>query len=327
MRALSLYSVGDLRLVDLAVPEPGPGEVRVRIAACGVCGSDIPRVFRKGTYHFPTVPGHEFAGTIDALGPDVPDWRTGDRVAVFPLIWCGRCEPCREGRYAQCEDYNYLGSRCDGAWAECVVAPARNLNRVPDGLPVELAAFCEPAAVARHAALRAGRGRDALVFGAGPIGLLVASWARSMGMAVRVQDIDPWKLDLARSLGFGNAGGEADVVFEGTGVPSVLLESIRRTRRGGSLVLLGNPEKEVVVPAELWSLAMRKEITLAGTWNSAYQPGSDDDDWAVSLAAMADGRLEVERLVSHRVGLDAASALLEAIRDRTEPTCKVLIQP
>ncbi len=104
----------------------------VRIGYCGVCGSDLPRTFSKGTYSFPTVCGHEFAGTIEKLGSDVDNaWKVGDRVAVFPLLWCGRCAACETGKYVQCYDYDYLGSRRDGAFAEYVVAPIRNLVRVP----------------------------------------------------------------------------------------------------------------------------------------------------------------------------------------------------
>src|ERR1035437_8630748 len=122
MHALVLHGVGDARFESIPLPEPGPGEVRLRIAFCGVCGSDIPRTFVKGTYKFPTVCRHEFAGVIDHLGPDVTAFGTGDRVAVFPLLWCGKCEACEQGRYVQCHDYDYLGSRRDGAFADYVWA-------------------------------------------------------------------------------------------------------------------------------------------------------------------------------------------------------------
>ncbi|MGQ9589361.1 MAG: alcohol dehydrogenase catalytic domain-containing protein, partial [Planctomycetota bacterium] len=134
MDALVLHAVGDLRLERVARPAPRAGEALVRVAFCGVCGSDIPRIYEKGTYSFPLIPGHEFAGTVEAAGEGVGGFRPGDRVAVFPLVWCGHCAACERGRYAQCADYDYLGSRSDGAFAEYVVAPARNLVRVPDGL-------------------------------------------------------------------------------------------------------------------------------------------------------------------------------------------------
>ena len=101
MNALVLHGVGDARLERIPTPKPGPGEVLVRIGSCGVCGSDIPRIFEKGTYKFPTVCGHEFAGTIAAVGPGVARYSVDDRVAVYPLVWCGECPPCEQGRYAQ----------------------------------------------------------------------------------------------------------------------------------------------------------------------------------------------------------------------------------
>ena len=97
-------------------PSPGHGEVVVRVRTCGVCGSDLLRIFTKGTYSFPTICGHEFAGTVEELGPGVEGVAVGDRVAVFPLLWCGECPACEQGRYVQCHDYDYLGSRCDGGF-------------------------------------------------------------------------------------------------------------------------------------------------------------------------------------------------------------------
>ena len=184
MDALVLHGIGDLREEQVGVPEPKVGEVRVKIGYCGVCGSDIPRCFVKGTYHFPTVPGHEFAGIIDALGEGVDGFEVGQPVAVFPLLWCGKCEACERKAYAQCSDYDYLGSRSDGAFADYVTAPTANLIPVPDGVSLREAAMAEPAAVARHAVQRAGEmkdGESVAVFGAGPIGLMVAQWARAAG--------------------------------------------------------------------------------------------------------------------------------------------------
>ena len=186
MDALVLHDVGDARFESISKPEVSDGEVLVRVGFCGVCGSDIPRVFVKGTYSFPTVCGHEFAGTVEACGPGVDDLETGAAVAVFPLLWCGRCPACEQGKYVQCFDYDYLGSRSNGGFAEYVVAPRRNLLRVPEGVSLDEAAMTEPASVALHALRRGGGtrpGESVAVFGAGPIGVMVAQWARAMGAA------------------------------------------------------------------------------------------------------------------------------------------------
>ncbi|MBM3498400.1 MAG: zinc-binding dehydrogenase, partial [Armatimonadetes bacterium] len=201
MTAAVLHAPGDLRVERVPVPEPAEGQVLIRVGACGVCGSDVPRVMTKGTYSFPLIPGHEFAGTIAAVGPRVRGWREGDRVAVFPLIPCNRCEPCAMRWYEMCESYDYLGSRCNGAFAEYVAAPAWNLLKLPKGVSLECAAMTEPAAVARHGLERVGVVPEdtVAIFGAGPIGIMLAQWAAAMGASpVFLTDVRTDKIDAAR---------------------------------------------------------------------------------------------------------------------------------
>jgi len=347
MDALVLYGIGDLRHEQVAMPEPKAGEVRVRIGYCGVCGSDIPRCFVKGTYHFPTIPGHEFAGTIDALGEGVEGFEAGQPVAVFPLLWCGRCDACRRKAYAQCSDYDYLGSRSDGAFADYVVAPTQNLIPVPDGVSLRAAAMTEPAAVALHAVQRAGKmktGESVAVFGAGPIGLMVAQWARAAGGDVMLIDIVSRKLEQANGLGFektfnslngspvewinGQTGGEgASVCIEAAGVPVTMLQACKAVARAGRLVLMGNPSADVTLPASVISQLMRREVSLRGTWNSFYDPEAATDDWRESLAAMADGRLQAEGLVTHDVPFSEGIGALEMMRDQSAFFSKVMLRP
>jgi L-iditol 2-dehydrogenase len=322
--------------------------VLVRVGFCGVCGSDIPRVFVHGTYRFPTVCGHEFAGTVEAVGRDVLDYRTGDRVVVFPLLWCGRCAACELGRYVQCSDYDYFGSRRDGAFSEYVAVPTGNLVPVPEGVSLEAASMTEPAAVALHALKRAGgsfAGETVAIFGAGPIGLVAAQWARILGAArVSVFDLVPEKLALAGRLGFDfaynarevdpvekvqalTAGCGAEVCIEAAGVPATVLQAIAAARTAGRVVLMGNPSADVTLPAGLISQAMRRELDLLGTWNSSFSAAGNNDDWHAVLGAAAAGRLDLESLVTHRVPLDGAADALVMMRDQTEFFSKVLIQP
>lgn len=348
MRALVLHGVGDLRLEEVGRPEPGPGEVLVRVAYCGVCGSDIPRIFVKGTYRFPLICGHEFAGTIEQCGEGVNEYRPGDRVAVFPLLWCGRCPACERGAYVMCSDYDYYGSRRDGAFAEFVAVPTRNLLKVPEGVSLQAAAMTEPAAVALHAVRRAGGalvGQTAAIFGAGPIGLLAAQWARRIGAhQVILFDLVAEKLAMARRLGFElvfdptasapaevvgrlTAGQGAELCIEAAGVPATLLQAIAAARAGGRVVLLGNPSADVTLPASLLSQAMRRELDLLGVWNSCFSPAGNNDDWHAVLTAAARGRVELEPLVTHRVPLEEAPAALAMMRDRTRFFAKVLVKP
>ena len=348
MNALVLHAVGDARVEEVPRPEVAADHVVVRVGFCGVCGSDLPRVFVKGTYSFPTICGHEFAGVVEECGPGVDDLQPGDRVAVFPLIWCDRCAACERGEYVQCSDYDYLGSRRDGAFAEYVVAPRRNLLRVPEAVTLEEAAMTEPAAVALHALRRGGGchpGETVLIFGAGPIGLMVAQWARAMSASrILLFDIAAEKLDLARRLGFSDAfdsreakplevvhsltGGQgAHLTLDAAGVPTTLLGAFEATRRGGRTVLLGNPSGDVTVPQALLSQLMRREVDLHGTWNSDFSPQGNDDDWRVTLEAMASKTIDLLPLVTHRVPLPRSLEALNMMREGREFYCKVLVQP
>jgi L-iditol 2-dehydrogenase len=330
MKAVVLHAVNDLRYEDVPTPPLAPGHVKVRVGFCGVCGSDIPRIFTKGTYHFPTICGHEFAGTIEQVAADVTGFKSGDRVAVFPLLWCGKCPACAEGKYVQCENYDYFGSRRDGAFAEYLVAPVRNLLKVPAGVSLEEAAMTEPVAVARHALRRVApslTGKSVAIFGAGPIGLIVAQWARAMGAAsILLSELIPQKLEMARRMGFQTGKPEAaDIAVDAAGAPAALLAAMRVARR--AVVLLGNPAGDLQLPAALWSQLMRREVTLYGTWNSDYSVTGTADDWHAALAAMAAKQLDSQPLISHRVSLTGAIAALRMMKDGKEFYSKVLIQP
>lgn len=348
MEALVLHGVGDLRLEKMPIPTVSEGQVRVRIGFCGVCGSDIPRIFSKGTYSFPTVCGHEFAGTVDSCGVGVEEFNPGDNVVVFPLIWCGKCAACENGEYVQCSDYDYLGSRSDGAFAEFVVAPKENIIRVPEGVTLAEAAQTEPAAVALHAVRRVQEslvGKTVAIFGVGPIGLMVAQWTRIMGTTeVLLFDIVPEKLELARNLDFEcvydssendpvelikaqTEGEGAHVCIEAAGVPQTYLNALGSVRRGGSVVLLGNPIADVTLPATLISQLMRREVRVLGTWNSDYSVSGNDDDWRTVLHAIASGMLDLSPLVTHKVSLKDSTDVLHMMKDKSEFYTKVLIHP
>ena len=348
MEALVLHGIGDLRLEQIPVPHLAEGEVRVRIGFCGVCGSDIPRIFVKGTYSFPTVCGHEFAGIVDACGPGVNEFTPGDAVVVFPLLWCGKCSACEHGKYVQCHDYDYLGSRSDGAFAECVVAPKQNLIPVPQGVTLEEAAMTEPAAVALHALRRVQTplaGKAVAIFGAGPIGLMTAQWARIMGAAeVLLFDIVAEKLELAKRIGFDSIynsatedpvevvnartnGKGAHVCIEAAGVPTTYRNALGSVGRGGRVVFLGNPDADVTLPASLISQLMRREASIYGTWNSDYSAAGNDDDWRTVLQAIASGMLTLTPLVTHKVPLADSADILHKMRDKSEFYAKVLIHP
>lgn len=342
MKAWALQAIGDLQLVEMAKPVPRPGEVLLKVRACGVCGSDLPRIFTKGTYQFPTVPGHEYSGEIVEVGAGVDARLIGRGAAVFPLIPCRRCAACEAGQFAQCEDYDYMGSRCDGAFAEYICAPLWNLLLLPDGVGYEEAAMVEPAAVAIHALRQAGLdiGDRVLIYGAGPIGLMLANWAKAWGAGrVLLVDIDQAKLDFAQELGFtevfnsreGDAiawvqqqtGRGADIVIEGAGSTHSYEQCMHAARPFGKVVLMGNPAGDMTLSQKGYWEILRKQLTVVGTWNS-YYADLPKNEWKLVLEAMASGQLEVKRFITHRVPLDGLHEALLMMRDRTAFYNKVM---
>lgn len=342
MKACVLHAVNDLRFEEVPTPEPAAGEVLLRVAACGVCGSDIPRIFEKGTYHFPTIPGHEFAGVVAAAGRGADGLRVGKRCAVFPLMPCRRCAMCAVGAYAQCANYDYLGSRSDGAFAEYVCVPEWNLLPVPDAVSLEAAAMVEPAAVAAHALRQASVdvGDSVLVFGAGPIGLLLAQWAEAWGAAdVLLVDIDGERLRFAREQGVQHlfdprtgdvaewartrTGHGPDVVIEGSGSSAAFEQCMECARPFGRVVLMGNPTGEMRLSQQGYWAILRKELRVSGTWNSCYTD-LPRNEWQLALDFMALGKLRPEALVTHRCTLETLHAHLVMLRGRTAFANKVL---
>ena len=336
MKACVLHGVADFRCEEVPTPSPRPGEVLVEVKACGVCGSDIPRVFSKGTYRFPTIPGHEFSGVAAAAGPDgTGAGLVGRPVTVFPLIPCRKCPACEAGAYAQCVDYDYLGSRSDGAFAEYVRVPEWNLVPLPDGVTFEESAMTEPCAVALHAVRQAHiePGDTVLVMGAGPIGLMVAMWARIDGAGqICLADIDDAKLEFAQRLGFDRtfnparsgsvaawiqdtAGGGADVAIEAAGSPAAVESCLTSTRIFGRVVLLGNPAGEMKLSQDAYWAILRKELHVRGTWNSS-RAQLRGNEWQTVLDFVAARRLPLKELITHRVSLEKLPDAFQMMRSK-----------
>ena len=174
MKSLVLSEIGKIEYKEVKDPVLKSGECLIRPMAFGICGSDIPRIYKTGAHVHPIIPGHEFSGIVVETA-DGSSYKSGDRVAVFPLIPCKKCSQCLEKKYEMCENYLYLGSRCDGGFAELAAVPEANLIRIPENVSFEAAAMTEPMAVAVHAARRAtvSKDKDSTIFvqGMGTVGL------------------------------------------------------------------------------------------------------------------------------------------------------------
>jgi len=341
MRAAVLHAIGDLRVEEVPDPALAPGEETclVRVSYAGVCSSDIGRVFRDGTYSFPLIPGHEFAGVVEACGPSCPVG-LGQAVAVYPLLPCFRCPSCQRKQYPQCENYNYFGSRCDGGFAEYVKAPYFNLVPVPAGLSLREAALCEPASVALHglrlAAVKAGD--RLLIFGAGAIGVLLAQWAFLLGATeVTLADISARKLEAGRAVcpraTFLNSSATPleellgarrfSLCVEGAGAAACYSAAIRYAENNGRVLLVGNPASDVGLERSLVSQILRKQLTIQGTWNSNI--AEPENEWARTLATAASGKLALAGLITHCYPLEEIGAALEMMRAGKEFFSRVLI--
>lgn len=340
MTAAVMHGPADIRVEQRPVPTPGHGEVLVRVAACGVCGSDIARMLRNGGYVMPIVCGHEFAGHVVQLGAGVDDVELGALVSVAPLIPCRTCEPCQRGAFGLCEDYDYFGSRCDGAYADYVAVPQGNLLRMPAGLDPRAAAMIDPAAIALHALWKTGlrTGQRVLVVGAGPIGLFAVQWARLVGAAAVVAlDLNEEKAAMAREAGATAAvcsaeeaqrlaGRGFDVVLESAGTPATADLAARLAGPHGHAVFVGIPHASVPLAKETWNRFMRLEVTLHGAWNSFSAP-FPGDEWRTTADQLARGALRWEFMITHQLPLTRLPDMMRRLGERSEFSAKVLFVP
>lgn len=340
MTAAVMHAPGDIRVETVPVPQPGPHEVLLEVAACGVCGSDIPRMNRNGGYVMPIVCGHEFSAWVTQLGEGVTGLQVGDLVTVPPLIPCWRCDKCSQGHFSLCEDYDYFGSRSNGAYAQYVKAPANIPLRMPAGIDPLAAAMIDPAAIALHAIWKTGlrQGHDVAVVGAGPIGLFALEWAVMAG-ANRVVAIDVAveKQPMMREAGATQAVTSReeslevcpagfDVVVESAGLPVTADMAAALCAPQGEAVFIGIPHAPVELRKETYDRFLRQEVTLRGSWNSfsAPFPGAE---WRTVASKMADGSLGWEFMISHRLGLEELPKTMQALGERSILSSKVLFLP
>lgn len=323
--SLNLHAVNDLRYEETYLSDCGSDEVIVEVKSCGICGSDISRVYTKGTYHFPTIIGHEFSGKVvyDPKGE-----LDGCKVAVFPLLPCFKCDSCREESFATCESYDYYGSRRDGGMTEYVAVKRWNVLLMPQSLSYDEGAMCEPVSVARHAVLKLDiqKGDNVFISGAGPIGLIAGQWAKLFGAQnVYYIDIDKRKLDFARTLGFSEyeEGVRIDCSIEGTGFSEPLRKCLEATKPHGKLVFMGNPGGDIVLSQNTYWHILRKELQISGTWNSSYS--SIANDWKESIKAMAEGQIDVKPLITHKFPLSRGNEAFEMMKSKTEFYNKVIL--
>lgn len=338
MRAAVMYAPGDIRLEDRPKPQAGRNEVLLKVAAVGVCGSDIPRMLTKGAHRMPIICGHEFSGEIAEVGEGVEDFETGDLVGVAPLIPCRACEQCLTGNFSRCKDYDYFGSRRDGAYAEFVAAPVGNLLKTPAGIDPRAVAMIDPASIALHAVWKAPitAGTRGGVIGCGPIGLFAIQWMRLMGASdIVAVDVSEQKLAMAREAGATQTflsnetlpdGLGCDLIVEAAGHPSSINAALRLAAPGGHVVFIGIPVGDVSLDNKSFAQLLRQEITLHGSWNSFGAP-FPGQQWTETLKRLGTGELRWEFMITHELGLDALPDTFKMFGSRNAFFAKVIFRP
>jgi 2-desacetyl-2-hydroxyethyl bacteriochlorophyllide A dehydrogenase len=329
MQAAIITGPRCLEITEVPDPTPGPSEVVIEVAASGICGTDV-EIF-EGEYRasLPVIPGHEFSGTVVAVGRDARGLRVGDRVAADPNLPCLRCRYCQDGRVNLCDNYAAFGVTMHGAAAQYVSVPEHLCVVLPDSLHLEHAALIEPLSCALHAWDLVGpqAGKSAAIYGSGTMGLMMLQLATAFGVtAVDMIDVNPLKLEAARDLGAGSTVTDAaaaapdggwDLVIDATGAASAITDGLGRVAKGGTFLQFGVAGHDVNVQINPY-LIYEHELRIIG----AVCPLNS---FARSADLLSNGTVDPRPLISDKFAVaDFADALKEFSSGRTR---KVIVVP
>ncbi|MFD8980572.1 zinc-dependent alcohol dehydrogenase family protein [Streptomyces sp. NPDC059564] len=315
MKAAVIEAPGKVSVTTVPDPTPGPRDVVVEVAACGLCGTDLHILRGEHAPSLPLVPGHEFAGTVVALGADVSEVAVGDRVAVDPSLPCHECRYCRIGRANLCDRFAALGVTVAGGAAEYAAAPVANCVRLPEHVDVRDAALIEPlsCAVRGYDVLKGTLGAEVLIYGSGTMGLMMLELAKRTGAAsVDVLDVNPERLATARRLGCSRTAADGaeldrplgwDVVIDATGNAAAIQDGLGRVAKGGTFLQFGvsdHAARAVIEPYRVY----RQEITITGSMAVLHS-------YERAAALFAAGVIDADVFISDRLPLEQYPAALE----------------
>ncbi len=320
---------GGIGLREVDVPSPGAGEIRLKISAAGICGTDMqiykwaPRIARR--MRLPLVMGHEASGVVDALGTGVTEVAVGDHVSLESHVFCGHCKPCRSGKAHLCTNTTYPGIDFNGGFAEYAVVPARIAWKNPAHLPHHIAAMLEPFGIAVHASMEGSgvSGQTVLVNGCGPIGLMNVAAARALGARTVIAcDPNPLRLATASTMGADRvvnpknedivqvvrdmtAGDGVDVGIEYSGTEAGFRAVFECLAKGGDFRLVGAPPTAIPVDFTFWLLKCPRMINIHGRriW----------DSWVQSTPLLYSGKVDLSPIASHILPLKDAAKGFELI--------------
>ncbi len=343
MKSLLLTAYNHLEITDMPLPSPGPGEVLVRVEACGICGSDVHGLDGStGRRIPPIVMGHEAAGTVESVGEGVTRFAKGDRVTFDSTVYCGNCPYCKVGQINLCDNREVIGVsegnyRRHGAFAEYVVIPDRIMYPLPASFPFEEAAMLEAVSVAMHGVKVSPivGGETALVIGAGMIGLLTLQAAKAAGCArVFISDVDETRLNLARQIGADEVlhcsgaellsevkrltnGRGVDVVLEAVGLNQTVGSAIDCARKAGTVTLIGNVSPEVTLPLQK---VVVKQLKLQGSCASS-------GEYPEAIELIAAGKIKVKPLITAVASLEEGPRWFERLHSREPNLMKIILTP
>lgn len=313
MKAGVLYAPQDIRYAEVETPAPKKGEVLVKVKYTGICGSDIPRVNADAAHYYPIILGHEFSGTVAAVGEGVTSVAPGDRVAGIPLVPCMKCEDCQKGNYSLCKHYDFIGSHSSGSYAEYVCMPEHNVVKFSDEVSFVQGAFFEPATVALHGLERTGYkgGKTVAILGGGTVGMMTMQWAKIFGAKeVVVFDIVDERLELGKRLGatggvntlkegfmeeaLAYTGGRGfDYVYETAGNTITMKMAFALAANRADVCFIGTPTRELSFTVAEWENLNRKEFNLTGSWMS-YSAPFPGHEWELVAHYFGTGDLKMD---------------------------------
>lgn len=346
MKAWVLHGISDIRLETVDRPVPDGKDVLVAVKAVGICGSDIPRIYKTGAYRHPLIPGHEISGIVEELGKETAETWRGRRVGIFPLLPCGICRPCKNKQFEMCRDYDYIGSRRNGGFAEYVAVPAGNLLELPDNVSYEEAAMLEPMAVAVHAMRRAALSASdtVAICGLGTIGLLLLMFLLEADNTEKIFVIgnkdsqhrtvinmglpeecycDGSKQPAGKWLMERTEGKGVDVFFECVGKNETFAQAVDNASPAGRVILTGNPYSAMRLEKSVYWKILRNQLTVTGTWNSSFTHDRKDD-WHYVLDRLSEKRIAPAGLISHKFTLESLEEGMRIMRDKSEDYVKIM---
>jgi L-iditol 2-dehydrogenase len=313
MKAAVVCANEDVKYMDYEEPQVGPGLVKIKVKASGICGSDIPRVLHNGVHFYPIVLGHEFSGDVVEIGEGVTTIKTGDRVSGAPLIPCMKCDDCQNGNFSLCRHYSFIGSRQQGSNAEYIVIPEQNAVSFDKSISYEQGAMFEPSTVALHGLFQNDYkgGEYTAVLGGGTIGMFTMQWSKIFGAKkVVVFDISEERLALAKRLGADEVintslegykekamelteGKGFAFVFETAGQIPTMHMAFELASNKASVCFIGTPHVDLSFTPAMWENMNRKEFKLTGSWMS-YSSPFPGKEWKLTAHYFATGQLKFD---------------------------------